>query len=99
MITLSSHTKKKVGIEALLSPKARIKILKVLALKPDLTIAEITKMTKLDNSKATYHLNFLKSINIVEDRRFGRANKYRFNSLDPKARRLKDFIVLWEKDK
>ena len=95
---MSSNAKKKVAIENLLSPKARIKILKALALKPDLTIAEITKITKLDNSKATYHLNFLKSINIVEDRRFGRTNKYRYNNLDPKARKLKDFIVMWEKD-
>lgn len=90
--------KKKISIETFLGSKPRLKILRELALKPDLTIADLMKKTKLDQTKATYHLNYLENIGLLQSRKFGRSNKYRYNEFIPKARTLKEFIVMWEKD-
>ena len=67
-------------IEDLLGSKARIKILKILAIHDELSITSIIKRTKLNHSNVLKHLNYLKS--------------YKIENL--KAKSLKKFIDIWE---
>ena len=72
-------------IEDLLGSKARIKILKVLALNDELNISLIISKTKLNHSNVIKHLNFLKSFNLIQEKKFGRIKIYRYKSENIKA--------------
>ena len=85
-------------IEDLLGSKARIKILKALALNDELNISLIISKTKLNHSNVIKHLNFLKSFNLIQEKKFGRIKIYRYKSENIKARSLKKFIKIWESD-
>ena len=54
-----NEIKKSDKIEDLLGSKARIKILKSLALNSELNISLIISKTKLNHSNVSKHLNFL----------------------------------------
>jgi len=84
------------SIEDLLGSRARIKILKLLALKQELTISQIIKTTNLNHSSVKHHLTYLKSNNLVQEKVFGRIKFYRYNSENVRARSLKKFIDIWE---
>ena len=84
------------SIEDLLGSRARIKILKLLALKQELTISQIIKTTHLNHSSVKHHLTYLKSNNLVQEKVFGRIKIYRYNSENVRARSLKKFIDIWE---
>jgi predicted transcriptional regulator len=76
--------------------KARIKILKKLALNLELSISQIIKSTNLNHSCVRKHLDFLKSLNIVQEKNFGRIKIFRFKIENIKAKSLKNFIEIWE---
>ena len=76
--------------------KARIKILKKLALDLELSISQIIKSTNLNHSCVRKHLDFLKSMNIVQEKNFGRIKIFRFKIENIKAKSLKHFIEIWE---
>ena len=84
------------SIEDLLGSRARIKILKLLALKQELTISQIIKATHLNHSSVKHHLAYLKSNNLVQEKVFGRIKFYRYKSENVRARSLKKFIDIWE---
>jgi DNA-binding transcriptional ArsR family regulator len=83
-------------IEDLLGSRARIKILKVLAYDNELNISLIISKTKLNHSTVIRHLNFLKSLNLVQEKKFGRIKIYRYKIENLRARSLKNFIEIWE---
>ncbi len=83
-------------IENLLGSRARIKILKVLALNQELSISQIIKMTKLNHSSVKYHLTYLKSNNLVQEKIFGRIKIYRYKFEIIRAKSLSKFIEIWE---
>jgi len=85
-------------IEELLGSKARLKILKTLALNEELNISLIISKTKLNHASVLKHLNFLKSFNLIQEKKFGRIRIYRYKSENIKARSLKNFIEIWESD-
>jgi DNA-binding transcriptional ArsR family regulator len=89
---------KKYIIEDLLGSKARIKILKTLALNDELNISLIISKTKLNHSNVKKHLNLLKSFNLIQEKKFGRIKIYRYKTENLKAKILKNFIEIWEKD-
>ena len=89
---------KKHLIEELLGSKARLKILKTLALNEELNISLIISKTKLNHASVLKHLNFLKSFNLIQEKKFGRIRIYRYKSENIKARSLKNFIEIWESD-
>jgi len=91
-----NEAKKKYNIEDLLGSKARIKILKVLALYNELNISLIISKTKLNHSIAVKHLNLLESFNLIQEKNFGRIKIYRYKIENIKARSLKKFIEIWE---
>jgi len=89
---------KKNLIEDLLGSRARIKILKILARYEELTISLIITKTRLNYTCVLKHLNFLKMINIIQEKKFGRIKIFRYKSENIKARSLKNFIEIWEGD-
>ena len=91
-----NETKKRYSIEDLLGSKARIKILKTLAINNELNISLIISETKLNHSNVIKHLNILKSFNLIQEKKFGRIKIYRYKTENIKARSLKKFIEIWE---
>jgi len=83
-------------IENLLGSKARVKILKTLALNNELNISKIIKKTKLNHKNVNRHLNYLKKVDLVQQKNFGRIRIYRFKEENLKARSFKNFIKIWE---
>ena len=85
-------------IEDLLGSKARIKILKALALNTEMNISLIISKTRLNHSNVLKHLNILKSFNLIQEKKFGRIKIYRYKTENIRARCLKKFIEIWERD-
>jgi DNA-binding transcriptional ArsR family regulator len=83
-------------VEELLGSKARIKILKILAIHDELSITSIIKRAKLNHSNVVKHLNYLKGVNLIQEKNFGRIRIYRYKTENLKARSLKKFIEIWE---
>ena len=95
---IMNEQKEKNCIEDLLGSRARIKILKMLALNNELNISLIITKTNLNHTIVKKHLNFLKNINLVQEKKFGRIKIYRYKIENVKARYLKRFIEIWEGD-
>ncbi|MHA2007455.1 MAG: winged helix-turn-helix domain-containing protein [Promethearchaeota archaeon] len=90
------NLEKRFLIEDLLGSKARVKILKALALNEELTISLIISKTKLNYSNVLKHLNHLKNLNLVQEKKFGRIKIYRYKIENIKARSFRKFIDIWE---
>ena len=90
--------KTKSFIEDVLGSRARVKILKCLAVYEELTISLIIAKTKLNHSNVLRHLNYLKTCNLIQEKKFGRIKIYRFKSENIKAKSLKNLIEIWEGD-
>ena len=95
MVIINDKTHK---IEDLLGSKARVKILKVLALNGELSISLIIKKTKLNHSSVIKHLNYLRNINFIQEKKFGRIRIYRYKVEDKKASSFKEFLRTYEAD-
>jgi hypothetical protein len=85
-------------IEDLLGSRARVKILKTLAIHEELTISLIINKTKLNYTCVLKHLNELKNFNLIQEKKFGRIKIFRFKLENIKARYFKNFIEIWEGD-
>jgi len=83
-------------IEDALGSKARVKILNVLAKCEELTISLLIKKTRLNYNNITKHLKYLITLDLVQEKKFGRIKVYRYNIENIKARSLKNFIGIWE---
>lgn len=83
-------------IEELLGSKARIKILKALAIHEELTISLIISKTKLNYNNVFKHLKYLKAVNLIDEKKFGRIKIFRYKIENIKARSLKKLIEIWE---
>ncbi len=91
-------SKEKYLIEEIFGSKARVKILKTLAKNSELTISLIINKTKLNYSNVMKHLNHLKNLDLIQEKKFGRIKIYRYKIENIKARSLKKFIDVWEDD-
>jgi len=89
-------SKEKYMIEDLFGSKARVKILKALALNEELTISLIINQTRLNHSNVVKHLNHLKNLDLIQEKKFGRIKIFRYKIENIKARSLKKFIEIWE---
>ena len=96
MIAINNN--KKNLIEDLLGSRARVKILKTLAINEELTISLIIKKTKLNYVNVSKHLDYLKVFNLVQEKNFGRIKIFRFKIENIKARSFKNFLEIWEGD-
>ncbi len=85
-------------IEDLLGSRARVKILKMLALNEELTISLIIKKAKLNHASATKHLRYLMDVGLVQEKKFGRIKIYRYKLENIKARSFRAFLKIWEEE-
>ncbi len=92
------EAEEKLKIENLLGSRARVKILKVLALNQELSITQIIKFTKLNHASVKCHLDYLKSYKLIQEKIFGRIKIYRYKFENIRAKSLKTFIDIWEGD-
>lgn len=83
-------------IEDLLGSRARVKILKILAIKKELNISSIIKEANLNHKNATKHLQYLKKVNLIQQKNFGRIKIFRFKNENLKAKSFKNFLEIWE---
>ncbi len=93
-----NNLEKKNLIEDLLGSRARVKILKTLAINEELTISLIISKTRLNYSCVLRHLNYLKKLNLIQEKNFGRIKIFRYKIENVKARSLRNFIEIWEGD-
>jgi len=76
----------------LLGDPNRVRLLALLAEQP-LTVAELTEVTRLSQSRVSAHLARLKEAGFLQDRKDGRATFYRLrSSLPPAARRCWELV-------
>jgi DNA-binding transcriptional ArsR family regulator len=87
---------KKILLEDLLGSRARAKILKILAQNEELTISLIINKTKLNYASAVKHLDYLKKVDFIQEKKFGRIKIYRYKIENPIAKNLKKFIEILE---
>ena len=83
-------------IEDLLGSRARVKILKALAINEELTISLLIKKTKLNHVSVTKHLRYLMDVDLVQEKKFGRIKIYRYKLENIKARSFLNFLTTWE---
>lgn len=83
-------------IEEVLSSKGKIKILKILTFYDELNISEIVRKAQLNHATVTQHLDYFKSIGIVEEKAFGRIRIYQLTD-DIKVRVIRELIEFWER--
>ena len=83
-------------VEDLLGSRARVKILKALAINEELTISLLIKKTKLNHVNVSKHLNYLISVDLVQEKQFGRIRIFRFKLENIIARAFKNFIGIVE---
>ena len=83
------------AIEEVLSSKGRILILKTLAEREELNISAIARITNLNHSTATQHLEFLTKANLVQKKKFGRIKIFRFREENLRAKSLKKLFEIW----
>jgi len=85
-------------VEDVLGSKARVKILKTLAINEELTLSLIISKTRLNYVSVVKHLKHLATLNLIQEKKFGRIKIYRYKFENYKARSLKKFIEIWEDD-
>ena len=100
MITISSEKvdpfKSRIPIEELLSSKGRVKIIKILAIAGELNISEIARRARLNHEATAQHLNFLKKLGLIQEKRFGRIKIYRFKIENMSAKILRNLFMSWD---
>lgn len=89
---------KKIIFEDLLGSRARAKILKVLAQNEELTISLLINKTMLNYSNVMKHLSYLKDLDLIQEKKFGRIRIYRYKIENEKAKSLKELIEILEED-
>ncbi|MHC4732038.1 MAG: ArsR/SmtB family transcription factor, partial [Planctomycetota bacterium] len=72
MTTLAAAT----DLMRLLGDPTRVRLLSLLA-KEELTVAELTQVTRLTQSRVSTHLGKLREAGLVRDRRAGTSSYYR----------------------
>ena len=83
-------------IEETFGSRARVKIMKLLAINEELMISQIIKRTKLNHTSVSKHLNFLINHDLVQLKTFGRIKIYRFKTENLRAKSFKSFLNIWE---
>ena len=88
----------KQNFENVFGSRARVKILKTLAKNSELSISQVIRNTHLNHSSVIKHLDFLKKINLIQEKNFGRIKILRFKVENLKAKSFKKFVEIWEGD-
>ena len=84
------------SFEEIISYKTRVKILKYLIHVKEINITELVRKLELNHSVALSHLEYLKKVGLIEEKRFGRIRIIRINEDDPRIELLKKLFKAFE---
>jgi len=79
-------------LDEIFSSRARIKVLRVILERSETNINQIIRETKLNHKTVRKHVNYLVSEGLVEEVKVGKLRLLRPNWLNPKVRRLEEFL-------
>ncbi|MFZ8793774.1 MAG: ArsR/SmtB family transcription factor [Acidilobaceae archaeon] len=79
-------------LERLLASKGRVRILRILLNEGQVNISRLIRETGLHHRLVVKHLEELKRMGLVEERRYGRLRIYEINLRDPRVSALRDII-------
>ena len=85
-------------MEDFLSSRERVKIFGLIAVNQELSLSQIVKASRLDRSSVKSHLNHLISLDLIQEKVFGRIKIYRYRIENVRARGIKKLIEIWEGD-
>ncbi|MEM1928075.1 MAG: winged helix-turn-helix domain-containing protein [Acidilobaceae archaeon] len=85
------------SLEDVVSSKGKLKILKILMKRSQANITRIVRETGLRYELALRHLEELKKMGLVEERRYGRLRIFEINHRNPRVGLLKEVIDILEK--
>lgn len=80
------------SLEKLLSSKGRVRILKVLLEEEQVNITRLVRETGLHHRLVVRHLEELKEMGLVEERRYGRLRVFEVNLKDPRVSALRELL-------
>ena len=86
----------KYTIESLFGSKIRVRILRILACKEELSITSVINTARTNYNIALKHLRFLEACNLIQEHKFGRIRIFRYKRENIKARELYHLIDIWE---
>jgi len=79
-------------LEEVFSSRGRVKVLRVLVKFKELNISEVARKANLSHTAVERHLEKLKQLKLVTEKKFGRIRIFRFNSKNPIAEAIKDLF-------
>ncbi len=91
-------SKDNLNLEQVFSSKGRAKILDIFVFENELNISEIIKRTSLNHSCVLQHLEFFKSIDFIQEKKFGRIRIFRFKNENINGRALRKLVQLWKNE-
>ena len=83
-------------IEEVFGSKIRIRILRILAHKGELSLTSLINEIQTNYITALRHLYILQDNNLIEENKFGRIRIFRYKIENIKARMLRELITIWE---
>ncbi|MFX0102922.1 MAG: hypothetical protein ACFFCS_25360 [Candidatus Hodarchaeota archaeon] len=85
-----------IDLEDLLSSRVRVKLLKVLVDKKEINISTLVKEAKSNHTEILKHVTFLKSIDLLEEKYFGRIHIVRFKEEKFLGKIIKEFFSFFK---
>jgi len=85
------------SLEELLSSKGRVRILRILLEEGQVNVTRLVRVTGLHHRLVVKHLEELKRMGLVEERRYGRLRVYEVNFKDPRVSALRELLRSLEK--
>ena len=79
-------------LEEVFSSRGRTRVLIIIASEMELNISEIVRRAKLNFTNVRKHLEFFKSIDLVNEKKFGRIKIYQFNDTNPLGKAIKGLV-------
>jgi DNA-binding transcriptional ArsR family regulator len=73
------------SVEMIFSSKTRIRILRELVRVREINLTRLSKMLGVNYKVISYHIDALKSLGIVDEKRFGRIRIVRLREEDPRV--------------
>ena len=89
---MTSRNKEKNILEDLFSSRGRVRVLQIMSERRELNISAIARYTRLNYVTVLKHLNALKGLGIVEERRFGKIRIFRLKNESKMAQLLAYFL-------
>ncbi|MHA1748592.1 MAG: hypothetical protein ACTSYF_08140 [Promethearchaeota archaeon] len=86
-----------VKVEELFATKLRVKIIDLLAKHREINITYLVKESRSNHGEVAKHIFFLKKINLVEEKYFGRIRIIRLKTETFLGKIIEDFFKLFDK--